>query len=207
MALGHALKALPSVGLDDRLLQRILERRHQGEALDSPAAEELGQRQRRARSRNAGLARDRLAEPAVEVRAEPAAGGAVPADGVDAGVRQHARGSEHGLIGELRRCVIAERNMGHPHPAEMRGHVGQIAKQGIGHRLQHRVERRRDHADTRLALHGLLQSDVASSVRARSRTHWETSRERRRLRCRSADPKRPRSGRHTPTDEPRAAER
>ena len=126
MALGDALEALAPVGLDDRLLQRVLEGCDQGEAPDAPAAEEFGQRQRRARRRNTGLARDRLAQPAVEVGAEPTASGAVPTDRVNAGVGQHARSSEHRLGGELGRRVLAERDLSHPHPAEMRRHVGQV---------------------------------------------------------------------------------
>ena len=74
--------------------------------------------------RDAGALGDGSAHTLVLAEAQPAGGGAVPADGVDLRIRQQFGGGQHRLQLELGLRALAERDLQHAEPAEMARDAG-----------------------------------------------------------------------------------
>ena len=147
VALGHAVDAELRVVGDDALLHVGHIGRHQAERARAAQREDLVEREHRSRGRDAGGFGDACAQALVGIEAEPAGGGAAPADHVDTGVGQQPGRVEDLAVVELAQRSIAQRDLGDGEAREVGRGAGHLADHRAGQRLQRGVGGGRENAD------------------------------------------------------------
>ena len=136
VALGHGFDADGAVVGDYLLLHVVGVRRDERDADDLAQGQQLVQRQHRGGGGNARAFADALAQPPVGVEAEPAGGGAAPADHVDLGIGQQFGRCQDLAVVELAERAVVQRDLRHLETRKVGARARHGGHDGTGERLE-----------------------------------------------------------------------